>query len=105
MASADFRVVIHAVAEGGYWGEVPALPGCVSEGDTREECRANVLDAARGCLECYVKRAMARLSSRRGVGRRSRAAPRQQDDAAGDFAFDIQVVRNNPAKAVKLNVF
>lgn len=72
IASADFRVVIHAAAEGGFWGEVPALPGCVSEGDTREECRANVLDAARGCLECYVKRAMARLSSRRGVGRRSR---------------------------------
>ena len=65
IASADFRVVIHAAAEGGFWGEVPALPGCVSEGDTREECRANVLEAARGCIEVYAEEAMREISRRR----------------------------------------
>ena len=45
------------------------------------------------------------LVERNDGAQRGRAAPREQDDAAGDFAFDIQVVRNNSAKAVKLNVF
>lgn len=63
LASEGFRIVIHKAQEGGYWGEVPALPGCVSEGDTRDECRANVLDAAKGCIECYVGMAMRKLAS------------------------------------------
>ena len=46
-----WRVVIHKAEEGGYWGEVPAMPGCSSFGSTREECRANVIEAAQGCLE------------------------------------------------------
>lgn len=46
-------VIMHAAEEGGYWGEVPAMPGCVSEGDTEEECRANVIEAAEGCIEAY----------------------------------------------------
>jgi hypothetical protein len=32
------KVIIHAAEEGGYWAEVPALPGCVTEGDTRADC-------------------------------------------------------------------
>lgn len=50
----DWRIVIHEAEEGGYWGEVPAMPGCVSEGETLEECRANVMEAARGCLDTYL---------------------------------------------------
>lgn len=57
----DWRIVIHEAEEGGYWGEVPAMPGCVSEGETLEECRANVMEAARGCLDTYLKMAMDRL--------------------------------------------
>ena len=64
MVDAGFHVVLHKAEEGGYWGEVPALPGCVSEGDTQEECRENVLDAARGCLECYCAMAMKSLAAR-----------------------------------------
>ena len=40
--------------EGGYWGGVPAMPGCASEGATVDECRANVIEAAQGCLEAYL---------------------------------------------------
>lgn len=28
------KVVIHEAEEGGYWGEVPAIPGCASQGET-----------------------------------------------------------------------
>lgn len=57
----DWRVVLHEAEEGGYWGEVPAMPGCVSEGDTAEACRANVIEAAQGCLEAYLSMAIERL--------------------------------------------
>src|SRR5262245_3772019 len=39
------KVVIHEAEEGGYWAEVPGFPGCVSEGDTLDEIRANIRDA------------------------------------------------------------
>ena len=45
-----FKVVIHEAEEGGYWGNVPALPGCVSEGDTMEEMLTNIREA----IECYL---------------------------------------------------
>lgn len=60
-----WRIVIHEAEEGGYWGEVPAMPGCASEGATVEECRANVIEAARGCLETYLKMALDKLSAGR----------------------------------------
>lgn len=44
------KVVIHSAEEGGYWGTVPALPGCVSEGDTWEEMLANIREA----IACYL---------------------------------------------------
>jgi len=51
------KVLVHAAEEGGYWAEVPALPGCISEGDTREEVLANIRDAAEGWLEVAAERA------------------------------------------------
>jgi len=44
------RVVVHEAEEGGFWAEVPAIPGCATEGDTIEELLANVREAAEGCL-------------------------------------------------------
>ena len=44
------KAVIHAAEEGGYWAEVPALPGCVSQGETIEEIRSNVREAIEGWL-------------------------------------------------------
>lgn len=46
-----FRVIIHADPDGGFWAKVPALPGCVTEGDTREELMANLREAIEGWLE------------------------------------------------------
>ena len=45
------RAIIHPAEEGGYWAEVPALPGCITEGDTMEEIIANLKDAIEGWLD------------------------------------------------------
>ena len=60
-----WRIVIHKCKspETGYWGEVPAMPGCASQGKTRAECRANVLEAAMGCFEAYCEFAMKKLGA------------------------------------------
>jgi predicted RNase H-like HicB family nuclease len=44
------KVVVHEAEEGGYWAEVPALPGCATQGDTMEELTANLLEAIEGYL-------------------------------------------------------
>jgi predicted RNase H-like HicB family nuclease len=46
-----FTVVIHEEPTGGFWGEVPALPGCYSQGETVEELLANLREAIAGVLE------------------------------------------------------
>jgi predicted RNase H-like HicB family nuclease len=45
------KAIIHSAEEGGYWAEVPALPGCITEGDTMEELMSNLQDAIQGWLE------------------------------------------------------
>ena len=44
------KALIYEAEEGGYWAKVPAIPGCVSQGDTLAEVKANLLDALEGCL-------------------------------------------------------
>ncbi|MGH9696551.1 MAG: type II toxin-antitoxin system HicB family antitoxin [Bryobacteraceae bacterium] len=44
------KVLIHSSEEGGYWAEVPALAGCVSQGETIDEIRSNVREAIEGWL-------------------------------------------------------
>ena len=70
-----WRIVIHKckAPETGYWGEVPAMPGCASQGATRAECRANVLEAAMGCFEAYCEFAMRKLGAYRREPRTRRA--------------------------------
>ena len=47
----NYAVVIHQEPEGGYWAEVPALPGCYSQGETVDELLANIREAIEGFLE------------------------------------------------------
>jgi predicted RNase H-like HicB family nuclease len=44
------KVVIHQAEEGGYWAEVPAIPGCATQGESLPELIENVYDAVEGCL-------------------------------------------------------
>jgi predicted RNase H-like HicB family nuclease len=39
------KALVHNAEEGGFWAEVPALPGCLTQGETREEIRENLLEA------------------------------------------------------------
>ena len=47
----DYAVVIHEEPAGGYWGEVPALPGCYSQGESVDELLANIREAVGGVWE------------------------------------------------------
>lgn len=42
--------IVHVAEEGGFWAEVPSLPGCVTQGETREELEANLHEAIEGWL-------------------------------------------------------
>lgn len=44
------NVIIHDAEEGGFWAEVPAIPGCATQGDTFEELLKNLYEAVEGCL-------------------------------------------------------
>ena len=45
------RVVLETSEEGGYTATVPSLPGCISEGETREDALANIQEAIQLYLE------------------------------------------------------
>ncbi len=49
------KVVIHTAEEGGYWAEVPAIPGCATQGDTFEELLQNIYEAVEGCLAIDIE--------------------------------------------------
>ena len=51
-----YRVLIEADEDGGFVADVPALPGCVSQGATREEALANVREAIAAYLESLEER-------------------------------------------------
>lgn len=50
------KVVVHEAEEGGYWAEVPAIPGCATQGDTLDELMKNVQEAIEGCLSVEVEK-------------------------------------------------
>ncbi|MHB9023297.1 MAG: type II toxin-antitoxin system HicB family antitoxin [Armatimonadota bacterium] len=41
----EYTVLLHPAEEGGYWAEVPALPGCFAQGETVEETLNNTKEA------------------------------------------------------------
>lgn len=45
------KAIVREAEEGGYWAEVPALPGCVTQGDTWEEVIEHLQEAIEGWLE------------------------------------------------------
>lgn len=49
------KVVIHQAEEGGYWAEIPAIQGCVTQGETVEELLANIHEAVEACLSVDLK--------------------------------------------------
>jgi predicted RNase H-like HicB family nuclease len=48
------KIVVHEAEEGGYWAEVPAIPGCATQGDSMDELMKNLYEAIEGCLSIEV---------------------------------------------------
>ena len=47
----QYNVIVHTADEGGYWAEVPDLPGCFTEADTLDELKDNLKEAISLYLE------------------------------------------------------
>ncbi len=45
------QIMIHPADEGGYYAEVPSLPGCYSQGETWEETITNIREA----IDLYIE--------------------------------------------------
>jgi predicted RNase H-like HicB family nuclease len=43
------KIVVHQAEEGGFWAEVPAIPGCATQGDSMDELMQNLREAIEGC--------------------------------------------------------
>jgi predicted RNase H-like HicB family nuclease len=50
-AQMNVKIVVHEAEEGGYWAEVPALPGCASQGESMDELLANMREAIQAWLD------------------------------------------------------
>jgi predicted RNase H-like HicB family nuclease len=48
------KAVIHEAEEGGFWAEVPAIPGCATQGETYDELIKNLVEAIEGYLSVDV---------------------------------------------------
>ena len=48
------KVMIHEADEGGFWAEVPFIPGCATQGDSFEELLSNLHEAVERCLSIAV---------------------------------------------------
>ena len=48
------KIIVHEAEEGGYWAEVPAIPGCATQGETFEEVLKNLYEAIEGCLSVDI---------------------------------------------------
>jgi predicted RNase H-like HicB family nuclease len=48
------KVIVHDAEEGGFWAEVPAIPGCATQGETMDELLNNLQEAIQGCLSVDI---------------------------------------------------
>jgi predicted RNase H-like HicB family nuclease len=50
------KVIVHRAKEGGFWAEVPTIPGCATQGETEKELFGNIYEAIIGCLSVNADR-------------------------------------------------
>jgi predicted RNase H-like HicB family nuclease len=58
------KIIVHEAEEGGYWAEVPSIPGCATQGETFEELLQNLYEAVEGCLSVDVTAAQVTVGDR-----------------------------------------
>ncbi len=56
------KAIIHEAEEGGFWAEVPALPGCATQGESLDEVKANLREA----IDLWLSVDDAKLESQAG---------------------------------------
>ena len=61
------NAIIHEAEEGGYWAEVPSLPGCFTEAESLDEIRNNLHEAVQGWMEAAEARAQGSLDSKSSI--------------------------------------
>ena len=49
-----YDAIVHTAEEGGYWAEVPAIPGCASQGETLQDLLENLREAIDACLSVEI---------------------------------------------------
>jgi predicted RNase H-like HicB family nuclease len=49
------QAIVHKAEEGGFWAEVPSIPGCATQGETMDELRSNLREAIEGYLSVPVE--------------------------------------------------
>ncbi len=49
------KVIVHEAEEGGYWAEIPSIPGCATQGETFDELLKNIYEAVEGCLSVDIQ--------------------------------------------------
>ena len=54
MNGMKIQAVVHKAEEGGYWAEVPSIPGCATQGESLGELMENLREAITGCLSVAV---------------------------------------------------
>lgn len=57
LAGMKLKVVVHEADEGGFWAEVPAIPGCATQGESFEDLLQNLYEAVEACLSVDIAEA------------------------------------------------
>ena len=60
------KVLVHRAEDGGYWAEVPAIPGCMTQADTLEGLLASIREAVDGCLSVDVQDCSSNTTAAKG---------------------------------------
>ena len=50
----NLKVIVHEAEGGGYWAEVPSIPGCATQGENVEDLLKNLTEAVEGCLSVDI---------------------------------------------------
>lgn len=58
------KVIVHKAEEGGFWAEVPSIPGCHTQGDIWDELLQNIYEAIEACLSVDVEDIELKLGDR-----------------------------------------
>lgn len=56
------KILIHKAEEGGYWAEVPSIPGCVTQAETYDDLIQRIPEAIEGCLDADLPKSIVSYS-------------------------------------------